>query len=300
MNPYASQQGSSNLGMSGNAYGGSNPYLQQNIDATMGDLSRNYNNTVAPQRAGAMAQSGSFGNSGQQAMQLEDQRNLGQTMANTSAQMRGQDYTQQQAMYQQDQQNSLANRSLDQQNTLANRGMDITTQGQNQSYNLGMANNATNQQSVNNQYALGNQSNATTQRGQDQNYSLGQAQNANTANQIGANYDLGLRGNDYQFANLDYNINNSNASNQLAGARFGLDAYTAQQNGNNLGLNAANTIQNQPLNYFNSFSGQANSMANGYGTSTGSQYNPGNPLLGSIAGADLGNQFYNQYKTQQY
>lgn len=141
LNPYASTQGASNLGLGGNQYGGSNPYLQQNIDNTMGDITRQYNNTVAPQRAGAMARSGSFGNSGQQQMQLEDQRNLGQTMANTSNQMRMADYNQQQNMYQQDQQMGLQNRALAQQGTLANRGMDIATSGQDKNYDLGLRSN---------------------------------------------------------------------------------------------------------------------------------------------------------------
>lgn len=125
MNPYATPQGSQNLGIGGNAYGGSNPYLQQNIDSAMNDVSRQYQNTVAPQRAGAMAASGSFGNSGQQAMQLEDQRNLGQTLANTSGQMRMADYTQQQGMYQQDQQNRLAGRGQDLNYNLGLRGNDL-------------------------------------------------------------------------------------------------------------------------------------------------------------------------------
>lgn len=238
-NPYGTPQGAQNLGMGGNAYGGSNPYLQQNIDSAMGDVTRQYQNTVAPQRAGAMAASGSFGNSGQQAMQLEDQRNLGQTLANTSGQMRMADYTQQQAMYQQDQQNRLANRSLDQQGALANRGMDISSRGQDRQY------------------------------------------------------DLGLRSSDLGFANLDANINNSNFSNQLAGANFGMNAYNTLQNTNNLGITAGTQMQQTPFNNYQQFSNAANSIGNGFSSNT--QTNPGSPLTGALAGWQLGSAAFNQY-----
>lgn len=96
----------SNLGFGGgvNPYlGQSNPYLQNNIDATMGDITRNYNLAVKPNTESSMVQSGSFGNSGLAQMQGEQQRNLAQTMGNTESQMRGQDYNNQQQMYQWDQ-----------------------------------------------------------------------------------------------------------------------------------------------------------------------------------------------------
>lgn len=93
-----------NLGFGGNPFlGQNNPYLQQNIDATLGDITRNYNMAVKPQTESAMVASGSFGNSGLQQMQGEQQRNLAQQMGNTAGNMRMQDYNQQQNMYQWDQ-----------------------------------------------------------------------------------------------------------------------------------------------------------------------------------------------------
>ena len=71
--------------------GTNNPYLQQNIDNTMGDITRNYNLAVKPQTESSMVNSGSFGNSGLQQLQGEQQRQLGQTLANTSNNMRMQD-----------------------------------------------------------------------------------------------------------------------------------------------------------------------------------------------------------------
>ena len=90
-----------------NPYAGSNPYLTQQIDAAMGDVTRNFNNVQKPQWDTAMQRSGSFGNSGvmqaNQMAQSDMQRNLGQIASG----MRMQDYTQQQQLGE-----SAANRAL--------------------------------------------------------------------------------------------------------------------------------------------------------------------------------------------
>lgn len=83
--------------------GQNNPYLQQNIDATAGDITRHYNTAVKPNTESAMVNSGSFGNSGLQQMQQNQQYDLAKNLGNTSAAMRGQDYNNQQSMYQWDQ-----------------------------------------------------------------------------------------------------------------------------------------------------------------------------------------------------
>ena len=90
-----------------NPYAGSNPYLGQQIDAAMGDVTRNWNNVQKPQWDTAMQRSGSFGNSGvmqaNQMAQSDMQRNLGQIASG----MRFNDYTQQQQLGE-----SAANRAL--------------------------------------------------------------------------------------------------------------------------------------------------------------------------------------------
>jgi hypothetical protein len=62
-------------------YMGSNPYLNEQIDAAQGDLIRNYNTVAKPQTESAMVGSGSFGHSGlgemQRLQQSDLQRNLG-------------------------------------------------------------------------------------------------------------------------------------------------------------------------------------------------------------------------------
>jgi hypothetical protein len=71
-----------------------NPYLQQSIDAASQDVTRNYNLSVRPQMDQLAAASGSFGNSGVQQMQVEQQRQLGSTLGNLSNSMRSADYNQ--------------------------------------------------------------------------------------------------------------------------------------------------------------------------------------------------------------
>lgn len=84
-----------------NEYAGSNPYLQQNIDAALGDITRNYNDAVAPGLSTQMVNSGSFGNSGAQQTTQNALNDLTKNLANTSAGMRMQDYTQQQQLAEQ-------------------------------------------------------------------------------------------------------------------------------------------------------------------------------------------------------
>lgn len=110
----------------------------------------------------------------------------------------------------------------------------------------------------------------------------------------GLQYDLGLKNNQLGYANLDRNIYNDNNNWQLQGANFGLGIYDRLQQGDQIGLNAGTNMQNTPMNYWSQFSNGANSIGNGYGTSTGSQNMPGNPLMGAIGGAQLGrSQFAN-------
>ncbi len=81
-----------------NQYAGSNPYLQQNIDAALGDVTRNYNDAIAPGLTTQAVGSGSFGNSGAQAAQQNSLNDLGKTLSNTASGMRMQDYTAQQGL----------------------------------------------------------------------------------------------------------------------------------------------------------------------------------------------------------
>ena len=75
-----------------NPYAGANPYLEQNIQSTLGDITKSYNTTVAPTMAANAYQSGSFGNSGQAEMETASRDQLQRNLGRTSANMRMQDY----------------------------------------------------------------------------------------------------------------------------------------------------------------------------------------------------------------
>ncbi|MBP9930251.1 MAG: hypothetical protein KBF63_13305 [Rhodoferax sp.] len=112
----------------------------------------------------------------------------------------------------------------------------------------------------------------------------------------GLQYDLGKQNVGLGYANLDRNINNDNLNWQMQGANFGLGIYDRMQQANNLGLQTGSQIQNTPLNYWNQFSQGANSIGQGYGTSTSTS--GGNPLMGAMGGAQLGGQIGNWWSSQ--
>lgn len=106
-------------GATRNPYAGQgNPYLQQQIDTTLGDVSRGWNMVQAPGWETRKQRSGSFGNEGvamaEQMARSDTQRNMG----NIASQMRFQDYTQQQQMAEQ-----FAQREDAMRNANAGRGL---------------------------------------------------------------------------------------------------------------------------------------------------------------------------------
>jgi len=83
--------------------GQGNPYLQQQIDSSLGDTVRNYNLMVKPAIESSMVRSGSFGNSGLAQAQAESQRQLQTSLGRQANDFRAGDYQNQQNMYQWDQ-----------------------------------------------------------------------------------------------------------------------------------------------------------------------------------------------------
>ena len=81
-----------------NRYAGQNKYLDDSIGYAMDDMSRGYNQSIRPGQLQAQAASGSFGNSGLQEMQLEQERQLAQEMGRMASNMRFNDYTTQQGL----------------------------------------------------------------------------------------------------------------------------------------------------------------------------------------------------------
>lgn len=81
-----------------NPYLSQNQYLNQNIDAALGDVARNYNQNVRPGQVGANVSSGSFGNSGLAEVQAMQENDLQRQMGNIASGMRMQDYGMQQQL----------------------------------------------------------------------------------------------------------------------------------------------------------------------------------------------------------
>lgn len=114
-----------------NQYAGQNKYLQQNIDAAMGDITRNYNDAVAPGLTTQMVGSGSFGNTGAQASTQNALNDLTKNLGNTAAGMRMQDYTAQQGLAE-----NQINRNMQTSQFNANMGNDYASRNDQMTNNM--------------------------------------------------------------------------------------------------------------------------------------------------------------------
>lgn len=85
-------QGQYMRGAERNPYAGDNPYLDQAIQKTQGDIARNYAAGTGAQTLAQFRNSGAFGGSAMQETQDMQNRALGDTLANASSGMRMQDY----------------------------------------------------------------------------------------------------------------------------------------------------------------------------------------------------------------
>ena len=81
-----------------NPYAGSNPFLEQNIQNTLGDMTKQFNMNVAPSMTTNALKSGSFGNSGLMEREDATRSQFAQDLGRTSGNMRMQDYTTQQGL----------------------------------------------------------------------------------------------------------------------------------------------------------------------------------------------------------
>ncbi|MFY1969572.1 hypothetical protein ACOTHT_30700 [Achromobacter xylosoxidans] len=88
----ATMQGQYMRGAEKNPYAGDNPYLDQAIQKTQGDIARNYAAGTGAQTLAQFRNSGAFGGSAMQETQDMQNRVLGDTLANASSGMRMQDY----------------------------------------------------------------------------------------------------------------------------------------------------------------------------------------------------------------
>jgi hypothetical protein len=233
-----------------------NPYLTATIDKAQGDLTRNYNLTAQPAFNAAMVNSGSFGNAGVQQMNENSQRNLQGSLGNISTQLRGADYANQANLYMQQQAADRTGSQWDQQ-FAANQAQQ------------GVQNNQWNQQFGAAQNQLGVQNNQWNQ-------------------QFGTANDQWNQQFNRQVYNDGVSQNNQNLQTGI-GLLGTLNGYQ-QQN-----LTNGTNIQNTPLNYWQQFSQGANSLGQGYGSTTGTTGTSSNPALSAIGGAQLGMQAMNAW-----
>ena len=203
-----------------NAYAGSNPYLQQNIDAALGDVTRSYKNTVMPQQTNAVVGSGSFGNSGVQQVQAEQERQLAEQLGNVASSMRMQDYTQQQ---------QLAENSL-------NRGLQA------QQFNAGLTENNLARDMQAQQFNSGLMDSNLARSLSAQQFNSG-VMDSNLSRDLNAQQFNANMGNDWAGRN-DSQLNNWRSQNLSA---LGLVPTYANQSYTDAAqmLNAGNTMQNQ-------------------------------------------------------
>ena len=227
--------------------GMNNPYLNSAINYASQDAARNYNQTVAPQRQAQMQASGSFGNTGVQQMQLEDQRNLQNTLGQIATNARMQDYTMQAGLAE-----NLANRQTGVSQFNAGQGnqMGMFNAGQaNQMAGLGYSTNAN---AAMFDVGQGNQMNM---------YNAGQANNQNQFNAAQGN------------AMNTFNAGQGNAMNMFGvGQQNAMNTFNAGQ-GNTMGM--YNTGQANQGAQFNAGQQNAASLYNTGQTNANNQFNTG-------------------------
>jgi hypothetical protein len=120
---------------------GQNPYLDQVISKSMGDITRNYQDAIAPQTDANFARAGAFGGSAWQQANERNQRGLGEALGNTANQMRYQDYgdTQSRQMQAYGLLPSISSAGQGVAQNLYGMGQNVQNQGANQLGILGQA-----------------------------------------------------------------------------------------------------------------------------------------------------------------
>ena len=105
-------------------------------------------------------------------------------------------------------------------------------------------------------------------------------------------YNLGMGNLGLGYAGLDRQIANDNMSWGQQGYNNNMGLWGQLMNNNQIGLGAGQGINNTPINYWQQFGNQYNSIGQGYGTQTSSG-GGGNPIMGALGGAQLGSQVAN-------
>jgi hypothetical protein len=110
------------------------------------------------------------------------------------------------------------------------------------------------------------------------------------------NYNLGMNNVGLGYANLDRNIANDNNQWGLQGAQLGMQLQDRQLQQNQLGLSNGSQIYNTPWNNINQYGGLYNQIGQGFGQ-TSQSGGGGNPMMGMLGGAQIGNQIGNWWNS---
>lgn len=249
-----------------------NPYLDQMAQGITQQATRNLNEQILPGVRSQAVASGGFGGSRQGIAEGLAMGRTNDALTNSLSNLYGTDYNNQMnrnlQQYGMELQNNLGlgqldatNRGIDNSYTLGLRGADNQRYGIDQQYNLGMTNADNNRYGTDKQYEVG-------MAGANASMANAAASQANAAGNLAlGQQSLGLQG---TFGLLDRQYQYGQGAQQAAGA-----------------------IQNTPYNYWNQFSQGANSIGQGYGSSTQSG-GGSNPLLGAAGLAQIGSSWYNQ------
>jgi hypothetical protein len=123
------------------------------------------------------------------------------------------------------------------------------------------------------------------QRQYNQNFDESKRQWQNQFDTSNQQWNLGFDRSVYNDA-YSQNMNNLQMGMGLLGAMGG---YTGQD------ITNSTTQQNTPFNYWQAFNQQANSLGQGYGTTTGQLGTTSNPMAAAMGGAQLGNAAMNAW-----
>jgi hypothetical protein len=310
-NPYLGQSSARAQQVGSNPYSGSNPYIQQAIDAASQDAIRNYNTAIRPQLDSMARASGSFGNTAIQELQQNAMGDLGRHLGNIASGMRMQDYTQQQQLAEnalaRQQQTNLFNAQQSAADLSRNlsgwlSGQQLGLQGLGQQlgaaqFDATLGNNIGQFNASLMSNELGRNANLAQSLAQ---FNAGQGNGLNQFNAGQANQMLGqvraLNEQGRQFdQNMDLNAFNANMNWANQAQQNQINTLGALLNWNQqYGVGNANQTQNTPLNYWLQFTNGANQIA-GQGGSASTPYF-GNPLMGAIGGAQLAGTLWNGWR----
>jgi len=257
-NPYIGQ----NTNVGSNQYAGSNPYLENAISKTLGDVTENYNDVINPQLAAMDRASGAYGNTGVNQTRSKSISDLSENLGNISSNMRMQDYSTQQQLAESD-----VNRRLQAQQNDLSRNSNLA-QNQDQ-FNAGLL-----QSDISRNAALTDSQNQ---------FNAG-LQSSDLARNAGIAQDLSKYNSSLQQADISRNAQLENSQNQF---NAGLESSDLQRNANlqqnlsqyNTGLQANDLARSAQLtdsqNQFNAGLESSDLARNANLAQNLSQYNTG-------------------------